>query len=609
MTVGGPRSDERLQDQVTELRHQLAQREARLQVFLEIGRALGSTLSLDQVLALIMDKITHLMDADRSTLFLLDEDNQELWSKVLQGSKVSEIRLKVGEGIAGWVARTGKSINIKDAYRDPRFKRSVDSITGFQTTSCLCQPIRNQERRIIGVVQVLNKRHGYFTVEDENLLSAIANQTAISIENSKLYLSVVAKNIELLEYKERLEQKMYELDILYEIVGQTSEAQDLETLLKSIGYQTLDILDSDACAITLRERRGAPILYSMRRTRRANGTRHLVERTLERLDALNAHLFETGEPFVGGGDLDDPRLRDDAVSASLDIPLRSVIAVPLAVDEQVIGSLQVLNKLGYDEHGDALIFGQEDLKLLTLIASKISSSIASQLRRERREEANRLSAIGQMVSGVLHDLKTPIAIINGYVQLMVRQDDRANREVYAESIVKQFDTLNAMTKEILAFARGDSTILLRKVYLNKLMGEVEEMLRNESSGRNIELEMDVRFRGAARLDEVKVKRVFSNIFRNAIEAMPEGGRVHVTADRDDDMLVFTIADSGSGIPDDIRPRLFERFVSRGKKHGTGLGLAIVKKIIDEHHGTIDFESVKGQGTTFTIRLPLHLSDD
>src|SRR5690606_4952828 len=109
----------------------------------------------------------------------------EIWSKVLQGARMKELRLKIGEGIAGWVAKTGKSVNIKDAYRDQRFNQNVDNETGFQTRSCLCQPIRNHERKIIGVVQVLNKHEGYFTVEDENLLSAISSQVAVSIENSK----------------------------------------------------------------------------------------------------------------------------------------------------------------------------------------------------------------------------------------------------------------------------------------------------------------------------------------------------------------------------------------------------------------------------------------
>ena len=113
------------------------------------------------------------MTAERSTLYLLDEDRGELWAKVAQGEDDREIRFPVGAGLAGWVAKTGQSINIKDAYQDPRFNNYVDERTGYRTHSIICQPIRNQRRKIIGVVQVLNKQKGYFTIADEQLLSAL----------------------------------------------------------------------------------------------------------------------------------------------------------------------------------------------------------------------------------------------------------------------------------------------------------------------------------------------------------------------------------------------------------------------------------------------------
>ena len=128
----------------------------------------------------------------------------------------------------------------------------------------------------------------------------------------------------------------------------------------------------------------------------------------------------------------------------------------------------------------------------------------------------------------------------------------------------------------------------------------------ELAGKNVELVVDARYRGAARFDEVKLKRVFANLARNAAEAMPHGGRFEVTADRVEDTLIFAFRDTGHGVPKEIRGRLFESFVTRGKASGTGLGLAIVKKIVGEHGGRIEVETAEGEGTCFTISFPFEV---
>src|SRR5207248_7076358 len=119
----------------------------------EIARALGTTLDLDELLSLIMERVTTLMRADRSTLYLLDEQSGELWSTIAQGDSVREIRLSVGEGVAGWVAKSGLPLNIPDAYGDARFNEEYDVKSGVRTRSVLCLPLLNNRGRILGVIQ------------------------------------------------------------------------------------------------------------------------------------------------------------------------------------------------------------------------------------------------------------------------------------------------------------------------------------------------------------------------------------------------------------------------------------------------------------------------
>src|SRR5688572_17464992 len=174
-------------DRIAFLEAALEREQKKLALVQEVCRALSSALDLDRLLVLIMEKVTQLMEADRSTLYLLSDDGGQLWSKVVQGGEVFEIRLKVGEGIAGWVALSGDVVNIVDAYTDTRFQPAVDLRSGYRTRSILCTPMRNSLGAIVGVLQVLNKRSGPFTHGDEELLDALASQAAVAIENAKLY--------------------------------------------------------------------------------------------------------------------------------------------------------------------------------------------------------------------------------------------------------------------------------------------------------------------------------------------------------------------------------------------------------------------------------------
>ena len=604
--TAAPRADDTAisdpQEQIRALRALVVQQEAKTTSILEITNALRATRSEDELLMLIMDKISLLMDADRSTLFILDESSKELWTKITQKRRTIEVRLGVGEGIAGWVAETGQSVNIKDAYKDPRFNPDIDYRTGYQTESVLCQPMRNQDRRIIGVIQVLNKLHGYFRVEDELLLSAVASQAAIVIENSNLYHSVLDTNYELNEIRERLEHKVTEQNLLFEIQRSINQALNVDDVIRIMAEKVLRIIPSDACVVTLRKE-GQTLSFLVNPVKpNENGceiklTRHVDD------EGPSAIVIDQGVPYLCNTEDQCP---PDSLLAKAGVTIRSVVAVPFFVEEKPVGSIELVNRRGVGESGGHAEFTDTDLKFLTLLVGQVAPALATHMFRERKEKADRLATVGQMLSGVLHDLKTPFAIVSGYAQLMAREEDGADRQDYAERIRLQFDHLNQMTQEILAFARGESTILLRKVYLNRFMDDVEELLTQEFEGRDIDLEMDVRYRRTAKFDEGKMKRVIFNVARNAIEAMPQGGRFRVRVDGDEEAneLIFFFADSGTGVPEAIRDRLFESFVTQGKRNGTGLGLAIVKKIVEEHQGSIVFESEIGKGTTFEIRLPL-----
>lgn len=158
-----------------------------LETMLEVSKALGSEITLDNLLSLILDKTTFVMDAERSSLFLYDAKTNELWSKIAQGLKTKEIRIPLGVGIAGSSALTRSVINISDAYSDPRFNFEIDKITNFKTKNVLCMPLVGKEGQLIGVIQVLNKKRDTpFNKEDEDLLATLASHISVALHRANL---------------------------------------------------------------------------------------------------------------------------------------------------------------------------------------------------------------------------------------------------------------------------------------------------------------------------------------------------------------------------------------------------------------------------------------
>jgi HD-GYP domain-containing protein (c-di-GMP phosphodiesterase class II) len=167
---------------------EMARRVEKLTAILDVAKAMTVQRDLDRLLGIILEAATRVVDADRSSIFIIDRDKKELWTKVAQGT--GEIRIPLGSGIAGAVATTGCTVNIADAYSDPRFNRTVDQVTGYRTHNILCVPMCGVSGEVSGVLQALNKRTGPFTDEDEELLWALGGQAASSIDNAILHQEI-----------------------------------------------------------------------------------------------------------------------------------------------------------------------------------------------------------------------------------------------------------------------------------------------------------------------------------------------------------------------------------------------------------------------------------
>ena len=198
----------------------------KLHSLLELGQLIGRDLKLDEMLVQIARKACEVMGTDRCSLFLHDPNTDELWSKVALGMEGQAIRIPSGEGIAGHCFRTGETINLADAYDDPRFKKEVDRQTGYRTKSLFCAPIQNRDGKRLGVIQLLNKKDGVFSKEDETFLHIFANHASIFIEIAQLQQARI----------EALEQSRRELERLNRVKSKALDhlSHELKTPLSVI---------------------------------------------------------------------------------------------------------------------------------------------------------------------------------------------------------------------------------------------------------------------------------------------------------------------------------------------------------------------------------------
>jgi len=170
--------------------------EYRLNLLVQFGALINKETNLSKLLEIMANQVEKILSSQRCSIFILDEKTNDLWSRVASGMNNTEIRVPVGKGITGWVAYTGSSLNIDDAYKSDKFNPEIDKITRFKTKNILAVPLKNVSGKIIGVFEVINKNQGNFTAEDEGILNLISSLAAGAIENAQLYENLYQAQLE-----------------------------------------------------------------------------------------------------------------------------------------------------------------------------------------------------------------------------------------------------------------------------------------------------------------------------------------------------------------------------------------------------------------------------
>ena len=571
--------------EASEARERFAQE--RLDWMKEIGVSMARRRSPNDALGVLLDRIVRVVGAQRGVIYLVEPEGDTISARTVVGGRVREIRLAFGEGLAGHCARTRKPINVKDASQDSRWRFVFDELHGEPTRAALCVPMLDTRGELLGVIQVVNRDGGgYFTLADEHLLVSVSSSVAMLMENFRYYLDQMNQNMELMEIRRSLEERVRELDRLHRLQRTMNEALSQEDEVAALAEATFSLLPADAVLLSFVSETG--------------GRRFIVDaatRTTRALDEGSPWYA----PMIEGR---RPLLLDDVLVKAPLIPnaegaLCAYLGVPLRDNEQIVGGMEVINIRDPREP-----YTQEHARLLVLVGGQCVRAVVRNQLRRRLESEERIHALGSMLSGVMHDLKTPMSVCSGYVQLLARQDDPAKRQELAQIIRKQIADIHEMTAEVIAYAKGDIQLYERTCDLGLFAEEMERLVQKSLENTKVRASFHVLARGQIRIDEGKLKRIIFNLLRNAFEAIEErGGEIQLLFEgaRDEDLFV-TVSDDGPGIPPEIRASLFEAFVTSRKASGTGLGLSIVRRLVDELGGSIALDS-SNAGTAFRLTLP------
>jgi GAF domain-containing protein len=568
------------------LYEELARRHRELAALNGVAAAMNQVLDLETLLADAVRRVIRCLGADGGGIRLLGPGSGQLTLSFTEGMSeeyAAAVRhLGLGEGIVGDVALTGEPALLADMQEDPRLQPGVlPRLREEGLRSLAVVPLRSREE-VVGTLGVVSRTPGAFGKADLDLLTAMGHQIGVAIANAQLF-----------EETQRKARKLAALNAVAQVISQSLTLQEIidqavakVTEVMEVDISSLRLLDRETGELPIVSHQGLSAAYLA-----AEAHIGLSD------DDPVARVARSGEPLV----VQD--LTQDRSSIGLEVTTEEFQAfaiVPVRSRDRIVGTLGVAMRSPRD-------FSAEELDLLTAIAHQLGTAIANARLRQEALDAERLAAVGRVAASVAHELRAPLGGIMRSAEFLARPElSDATREKLSRAIVAMSGRLVTTTQELLDYCKGGRMALARvPCALSRFLDEMLEVLRVDFSDRGIEVLTAWGYEGDVWMDADRMAQVVYNIAANARDAMPEGGRLKVATRRVGRWVELRFSDTGPGVPPDLRERIFEPFVSYGKRQGAGLGLAIARRIVREHGGQIGLDSLNEEGATFVVRLPLN----
>jgi signal transduction histidine kinase len=539
----------------------------RLENLQAITDAALAHLELEALLTSLLERTCEILHVDTCAVLLLDPERNELVARAAVGieEEVEQgVRIPVGAGFAGTVAATRRPVILPDVDHahvlNPLLReKGIKSMLGV--------PLAIRDT-VLGVMHVGTLHPHRFDDDDVELLQLVADRAALAIDHARLFESERKS-------RDRLERVQRVTDVALMHL-------ELEDLLQALLSRTREILEVDTCATLLLDRERNELV-----ARAALGIEEEVEQGVR---------IPVGAGFAGAvaasrrpvilPDLDfahvlNPILREKGI--------RSMLGVPLMVRDEVIGVMHV-GTLTLRE------FTDDDVELLQLVAERAALAIE---KARVHEEMVRLDEMKvTFVAIASHELRTPATSVYGILTTLHARGDELAPEVRAEleeTAWNQSDRLRRLIEQLLDLSRLDA----RSIDVQPQPIVLERLLATVAGGRDVVIDVDPAL--AVLADPLVIERVVTNLVTNARQhGLPP---VEIRAEQRDRHLRISVADQGSGVPEEVLPRLFERFEHGESSGGTGLGLAIAKAYANAHGGDLYYHSIPGDGARFELVLP------
>ncbi len=391
-------------------------------------------------------------------------------------------------------------------------------------------------------------------------------------------------------------QKYKELSFLAKLNEIFSSSVDLDHILSTATQIISQEISVENCSIMVMEPKSRKFILKTAFGKVLNEESWLTGNN----GGIADKVMESGNPVI----TNEPEKHPDFIKGGK-VNIESLLCLPLKQKEKVVGVLNLSNKTKG-------IFTSEDESLLSSISTLIAEGIENFRLLEEKITNEKFTLIGQMAGGIIHDLKNPMAAIQGFAELLAMELTSEERARFSDMVVKSVHKLVDMVEDLLVFSRGNKIVIVKeKTSVESFFGEIISFIESDMASKNIEVKTRLSYSGDFNIDRDRFQRAVFNISGNAKEVLASGGRfLALTRLVQPDSLEIVFSDTGEGIPDDIIDDLFEPFVTKGKKRGTGLGLAITKSMVEEHSGSIkavngNYSGVEGfNGANFVIRLPL-----
>jgi PAS domain S-box-containing protein len=515
-------------------------------------KTINSAVALESLLAMIVANASQVLRGTRCSIALQDEASGDVVTMAASGVSSQNLwgsRFGTGGGVASWVVQNAAPVVIGDVNNDKRFVR----LGQLPTLSIMSVPLMS-DGKAIGALSATSPESNAFGPDDLNLLTAFADQATIAVKKARLY--------------EDLAREKRQTEQIYRSVQEKSN--ELEAVLKGIG---------DGVLVTS------------------------AELNLVMMNPIAEHIFGIDDPPLLGKPLEytvGHRGLLDVMRQAESAPGQAVIQelrVPMTREHPEM----ICQALATTVPGA----GGEARGVVTVLRD-----ITSQKQLEQMKS--------NFLSVVSHELKTPLHSIKGFVDIILMGKTGGINELqrdFLSTVREQTDQLQTLISELLEFSRlesGQIRLRVEDISLAEIAGRVVEKLSPQAQEGQITLVS--RFRDGfptVEADATRMEQVLTNLVDNAVKFTPAGGQIVIDGEDMGDRVLISVVDTGIGIPQAERDRIFERFyqVDSGSSRpyrGTGLGLSICKHIVEHHRGRIWVESAEPQGSVFKFVLPKRL---